>query len=181
MVVASNYLIHWCPLLILPSILPSIRDSSSESAVHIRWPKYWSFSFSISPFSEYSGLISIKIDWFDLLACPRDSQESSPAPQFQGINSFVLCLFYGPDLTTMCGHWEDHIFDYMDLCQQSSLCFSTHCLGLSFAFLPRSNRLLISWLQSPSAVILEPKKRKYLTTSTFPPSICHDAMILVFF
>ena len=66
-VVASNYLIHWCPQL-LPSNLPSNRDSSSESAVRIRWPKYWSFNFSISPFSEYSGLISLKIDWFDLLA-----------------------------------------------------------------------------------------------------------------
>ena len=116
--------------------------------------------------------------------CPRDSRESSPAPQFEGINSLVLFFLYHPALTTIHDHWEDHSLDYMDLSWQSdvSLCFSTHL----FAFLPRSNHLLISWLQSPSTVILEPKKRKSVTASTFSPSIYHkvmglDAMILVFF
>ena len=79
-VMLSSHIILWCPFLLLPSIFPSVREFSSKSAVHIRWPKYWSFSFSISLSNEYSGLISLKIDWFDLLNYPRDSQESSPAP-----------------------------------------------------------------------------------------------------
>ena len=79
-VMLSNHLSLWCPLFLLPSVFPSIRVFSSESALRIRWPKYWSFSFSISPSSEYSELISFRIDWFDLLSSPRDSQQSSPAP-----------------------------------------------------------------------------------------------------
>ena len=116
---------------------------------------------------------------------PRDSQESSPAPQFEGISSLAFCLPYSPGLTTICDHWEDHSLDYMDLCKRvMSLLFST-LSRFVMAFLPRSKHLLISWLQSPSEVILEPKKRKSVTTSTFPPSVCHevmgpDIMILVF-
>ena len=87
----SNHLIL-CRLLLLPSIFPSIRGFSSESALHIRWPKYSSFSFSISPSNEYSGLISFKIDWFDLLVVQETFQESSPAPQLKGINSLALSL-----------------------------------------------------------------------------------------
>ena len=79
-VMPSNHLIVCWPLLLLPSFFPSIRVFSSESVLHIRWPKYWSFSFSISPSNEYSGLISFRIDWLDLLCSPRDSQESSPTP-----------------------------------------------------------------------------------------------------
>ena len=104
-VMPSSQLILWPPLL-LPSIFPSIKDFSSESSVHIRWPKYWSFSFSISPFNEYLGLISLKIDWYDLLAV--NCKESSPAPQFKGINSLVFCLLYTPTLTTILDHLEDH-------------------------------------------------------------------------
>ena len=81
----SKHLILWCPLLLLPSIFPSIRDFSNELVFPIRWPKYWSFSFRISPSNEYSGLISFKIDWFDLLAV-QGTQEFSPAPQFKGIS-----------------------------------------------------------------------------------------------
>ena len=89
----SNHLILCLPLLLLPSLFPSIRVFSNELALCIRWPKYWSFSFSISPSNEYSGLISFRIDWFDLLAVQeRDSQESSPTPQFKSINSLV-CSF----------------------------------------------------------------------------------------
>ena len=124
-VMLSSYLILWCPLLLLPSVFPSIRDFSSESSVCIRWPKYW--SFNISPSSEYSGLISLKIDWLDLLAV----QGSSPAPQFEGINSLAFCLLYGWSLTTVHDSWEDHSLDYTDLCQQSNVWFLTHCLGLS--------------------------------------------------
>ena len=92
-VMPSNHFILCHPLL-LPSVFPSIRVSSNESALHIRWPKYWSFSFSISPFNEYSGLISFRIDWFDLLAVQGTLQESSPAPQFKIINSLVLSGVY---------------------------------------------------------------------------------------
>ena len=99
LVMLSNHLILCCPLLLLPSIFPSIRVLSNESALHIRWPKYWSFSFSISPSNKYSRLISFKIDWFDLLAVQGTSQESSPAPQFKSINSSALSFFYGPTLT----------------------------------------------------------------------------------
>ena len=83
LVMLSNHLILCHPLLLLPLTFPSIRVFSKESVLCIRWPKYWSFSFSISPSNEYSGLISFRIDWFDLLANPRDSQESSPTPQFK--------------------------------------------------------------------------------------------------
>ena len=123
-VMPSNHLILWCSLL-LPSIFLSIRVFSKELSVCIRWPKYWSFRFSISPSSEYSGLISLKIDWFGLLA-PWDSQELSPAPQSESINSLAFCLLYSPALTTLHGHWEDHSLDYKDLCQQSSISAFQH-------------------------------------------------------
>ena len=89
------------PLLLLPSIFPSIRMFSNESALHIRWPKYWSFSFSISPSNEYSGLVSFRIDWFDLLAA-KGTLKSSPAPKFEGISSLALSLLYGPTLRSTC-------------------------------------------------------------------------------
>ena len=84
------------PLLLLPSIFPSIRVFSNETTLCIRWPKYWSFSFSISPSNEYSELISFRMDWFNLPCSPRNSQESSPTPQFKSINSSALSLLYGP-------------------------------------------------------------------------------------
>ena len=90
LVIPSNRLILCHPLLFPPSIFPSIRVFSNESALHIRWPKYWSFSFSINPSNDYSGLIYFRIDWFDLLVCPRDSQESSPTAQFKSISSSAL-------------------------------------------------------------------------------------------
>ena len=102
LVMLSNHLILCHPLL-LPSIFPSIRVFSNELAVRIRWPKYWSFSFS--PFNEYLGLISFRIDWFDPCS-PRDSQESSPTPQFKSFNSSVLSLLYSPTLTTIHDYWK---------------------------------------------------------------------------
>ena len=95
-VMSSNHLIL-CHPLFLPSIFPSIRVFSNESVLCIRWPKYWSFSFNISPSNEYSGLISFRMAWLDLLAV-QDSQESSPAPQFESISSSVLSLLYSPTL-----------------------------------------------------------------------------------
>ena len=119
-VMPSNHLILCHPLLLLPSILTSIRVFSNESALHIRWPKYWSFTFSINPFNEYSGLISFRIDWFDLLAI-RGILKPSPVPQFKSITSSVLSLLYGPTLTSVHDYQKDHCFDYTDLCQQSDV------------------------------------------------------------
>ena len=104
-VMPSNHLILCHPLLLLPSIFPSIRIFSNESVLPIRWPKYWSFSYNISPSNEYSGLISFKMDWLDLLAV-QDSQESSPTPQFKSINSSVLSFLYSPTLTSIHDHWK---------------------------------------------------------------------------
>ena len=98
-VVLSNYLILCCPLLLPPSIFPSIRVFSNESSLHIRWPKYRSFSFSISLSNEYSGLTSFRMNWLESPCYPRDSQDSSPTPQFKSINSLVLSFLYTPTLT----------------------------------------------------------------------------------
>ena len=106
-----------CRPLLLPSVFPSIRVFSNESALHIRWPKYWSFSFSANPSKEYSGLISFRIDWFNLLLCPRNSQESSLAPQFKKHHFFST----QPTLTSVHDYWENHSFDYLDLCWQSDV------------------------------------------------------------
>ena len=113
----SNHLVLCRPLLLLSSVFPRIRVFSSESAVHIRWPKYWSFSFSISPSNEHSGLISFRIDWFDFLAV----QGTSPAPQFKSINSSILSLPYSPTLTSIHDYWENHSFECMDLHWQSGI------------------------------------------------------------
>ena len=149
-----RYLIFFCPLLLLPSIFPSIRAFFSESLLHIKWPKYQSFSFSISPSSEYSGLISFRIDWFDLLAVQGTGksllQHHSSKASVLRHSAFFMTL------TSICDYWKNHSFDQMDLCWQT-LPFKM-LSRLVIAFLPRSKRLLISWLQSPYVVILEPKK-----------------------
>ena len=107
-VMPSNHLILCHSFLLLPSIFPSIRVFSDESALHIRWPKYWSFSFNISPSNENSGLISFRMDRFDILAIQRDSQESSPTAQLKSINSLVLRFLYSPTLTSIHDHWKNH-------------------------------------------------------------------------
>ena len=107
-VMPSNHLILCCPLLLLPSIFPSIRVFSKESALHIRWPKCW--SFSISPCNEYSGLISFRIDWLNLFDV-QGTQESSPAPQFESIGASALSLLSGPALTSIHDYWKNHSFD----------------------------------------------------------------------
>ena len=110
LVMASNYLIPCHSLLLSPSIFPSIRVFSNESTLCMRWPKYWSFSFSISPSDEYSGLISFRIDWLSPCS-PRDSQESSPTPQFKSIISSMLSFLYSPTLTFIHDYWKNHSFD----------------------------------------------------------------------
>ena len=150
----SNHLIL-CHQLLLPlshSFLPSFRVFPINSVLHIRCPKYWNFSFNISPTNEHPGLNSFRMDWLDLLAVQGTLKSLL---QFKSINSSVLSFLYGPTLTSTHDYWKKHSFDYMDLCQQSDIsAFLTSCVGFFIAFLPRSKRLLFSWLQSPSAVIL---------------------------
>ena len=110
-VMPSNHLTLCCLFLLSSSIFPSNRVFSNKSVPCIRWPKYWSFSFSISPSNEYSGLISFRMDWLDLPCSPRDSQESSPTPQFKSINLSVLSFLYSPILTSVHDYWKNHRFD----------------------------------------------------------------------
>ena len=117
-VMPSNQLILCHPLLLLPSIFPSIRIFSNESVLHIRWPKYWSFSFSISPSNEYSELISFRIDWFDLLAVEGTLKSLLQHHNLKAsISSLGLSLLYGSTLTSVHDCWKNHSFDYIDLCQ----------------------------------------------------------------
>ena len=109
-VMPSNHLIFCIPPLLLPSIFPSIRVLYKESIIHISWSKYWSFSISISPSSEYSGLISFRMDWLDLLAV-QATLNFSPTPQFKGINSLVLSFLYSPTLTSTHDYCKNHSFD----------------------------------------------------------------------
>src|SRR5574341_770060 len=120
-VMPSNHLILCRPLLLLPSIFPSIRVFSNESALHIRWPKYWNLSFNISPSNEYPGLISFRMDWLDLLAGQGTLEESSPTPHFKSINSLALSFLYSPTLTSIHDEWKNHSLDYMDLFWQSNI------------------------------------------------------------
>ena len=111
-VMPSNHLILCRPLLLPTSIFPSISVFSNESALHIRWLKYWSFSFSISPSNEYSGLFAFRMDWLDLLAVQAwDSQESSPTPQFKSINSSVLSFLCSPTFKSIRDYWKSHSLD----------------------------------------------------------------------
>ena len=161
----SNHLIFCCPLLLLPLIYPSIRVFSNESVLLIRWPKYWSFSFNISPSKEYSGLISFRMDWLDLLAVQGTLksllQYHSSKASILWCSAFFMVQLSHPYMTTG---------KTITLTRQSfvakimSLLFNM-LSRLVITFLPRSKPLLISWLQSPSAVILEPKK---LSLPLFP-------------
>ena len=155
----SNHLVLCRPLLFLPSVLfPTIRTFPSESALCIRWPKYWSFSFSISPSNEYSKH-SFLYNWLvESPCCPRDSQESSPAPQFESISSLVFSLLYGPTLTSIHDYWKNLALTRQTFVGKVMSLLFNMLSRLVIAFFPRSKHLLISWLQSPSSVILEPKK-----------------------
>ena len=173
LVMPSNHLIFCPPLLFLPPIFPSIRVFSNELALRIRWPKYWNFSFSISPSNEYSGLISFRIDWFNLLAVQGTLKT---LPQYHNLKASVLqCSDFfivqlsHPYMTsgkTIALDYDTFVGKMISLLFNMLSRFVT-------AFLPRIKRLLISWLQSPSTRILEPKKIKSVTVSTVSPSICH--------
>ena len=170
----SNHLILFRPLLLLPSIFPIIKAFSSELALSIRWPKYSSFSFSISPYNEYSGLISFRIDWLDLFAV-----EGTLKSLLQLHSSKALILWCSAFFILQLSH------PYLTTGKTTTLTRQTFVgkvMSLLFkilsrlvkVFLPRSKRPLISWLQSPSEVILEPKKIKYLTVSIVSSSTCHE-------
>ena len=118
LVILSNHLILCCPILLLPSIFLSIRVFANESALHIKWPKYW--SFSISPSNEYSRLISFRVNWFDFLAV-HETLEPFPAPQLKSINFLAFSLPYGPTLTSIHDCWKNHGFDYIDFCWQRDI------------------------------------------------------------
>ena len=184
-VIPSNHLILCRPILLLPSIFPSIRVFSNESALHIRWPKYWSFSFTISPSKEHPGLISFRMDWLDLLGLQGTlksllQHHSSNRSILQSSAFFIVQLSH-PYMTigktialtrwTFVGKVMSLLFNMLS--------------RLVITVLPRSKCVLISWLQSPSAVILEPHKIKSYTVSTVSPSISQEVMgpdviILVF-
>ena len=175
-VMPSNHLILCCPLLRLPSIFPSIRVFSNESALHIRWPKYWSFSFNISPSNEHPGLISFRLDWLDLLSVQGTLknllQHHSSKSSILWCSAFFTVQFSHPYMTP--GKTIALIRrTFVD--KVVSLLFNM-LSRLIISFLPRSNHLWISWLQSSSAVILEPPKIKSDTVSTVSPSICHEVM-----
>ena len=181
----SSHLIFCHSLLLLPVIPPSIRVFSKESTLRKRWSKYRSFSFSISPSNEYSGVISFRMDWLDLLAVQGTLkgllQHHSSKASILWHSAFFIVQLSHPYMTTgKPKPWLDGpFFDKV-----MSLLFNM-LSRLFMTFLPRSKRLLISWLQSPSAVILELQKIKFVSVSTVSPSICHevmgpDAMILVF-
>ena len=107
----SNHVLLCRPFLLLSSVFPSLRVFSSESVIRIRWPKYWNFSFSISPYNEYSGLISFRMDWLDLLGVQGTLKSLMPTPQFKNINSSVLSFLYNPTLTSIHDYWKNYNFD----------------------------------------------------------------------
>ena len=182
-VMPSNHLILCHPLLLLHSIFPSIRVFSNELVLCIRWPKYW--SFGISPSNEYSGLISFKMDWLDLLAVQGTLKSLLQYPRSKVSilwrSAFFIVQLSHPYTTT---GKTIALTRWTFVGKVMSLLFNK-LSSLVITFLPRSKCLLISWLQSPSTVILEPPKVKSVTVSIVSPSICHevmgpDVMILVF-
>ena len=156
LVMSSNHLILCYPLLLLPSIFPNIRVFSNESALHIRWPKHWSFHFNISPSSEHPGLISFRMDWLDLLAVlgtlKRLLQYHSSKTSILGHSTFFIVQLSRPFMTT----GKTIVFTRQTFVDKVLSLLFNMLSRLVITFLPRSKNLLISWLQSPSAVILEP-------------------------
>ena len=173
------------PVLLLPSIFPRIRVFSNDSALHIRWPKYWSFSFNTSASNEHPGLISFRMDWLDLLAAQGTLksllQHHSSKASILWHSAFFMVQFSHPYITT---GKTIALTRWIFVGKVTSLLFNM-LSRLVIAFLSKSKHLLISWLQSPSAVIWEPKKIKSVIVSIISPSICYDlmgtdAVILVF-
>ena len=152
-VMPSNHLILCFPLL-LPSVFPSIRVFPKESVLHIRWPKYWSFGFSISPSNEYSGLISFRIDWLDLLAV----QGTLKSLQHHSSKASVLSFLYGPTLTSIHDHWKNHSLTRQTFVGKVMSLLFNMLSRLVIALLPRIKCLFISWLQLLSAFFWSPRR-----------------------
>ena len=174
----SNHLILFYPLLFLPSIFPSIRVFFKESVHCIRWPRFWSFSFSISPSNQNSGLIYFRIDWFDILAVQRTlksllQHHSSKASVLRCLTFFMVRLSY-PSMT----YGKTTVFNTWTFIGKVMSQLFTMVSRLFIDFLPRRKCLLISWMQSPSAMIMEPKKIKSVTVSIVSPSTWHEVMRL---
>ena len=177
-VMPSNHLLFCHPLLLLPSVFPSIRVFSSESALLIRWPKYWSFSYSISPSNEHPGLISFRTDWLDFLAIQGTLKILLWDQDFKASILLYSVFFMGQlsrlymekstgkiialTIWTLVGKVVSLLFNIMS--------------RFAIAFLPRSKCPLISWLQSQSTVVLEPEEIKSVPVSSLSPSVCHEAM-----
>ena len=172
----SSYLILGRPLLLLPPIPPSIRVFSNESTLRVRWPKYWSFSFSIIPSKEHPGLIYFRMDWLDLLAVQGTLksllQHHSSKASLLRRSAFFTDQLSHPYLTT----GKPIALTRQTLVGKVISLLLNMLSRLVITFLPRSKHLLISWLQSPYAVILEPQKIKSDTVSTVSPSVCHEVM-----
>ena len=174
-VMSSNHLFLHRPLFLLPPIPPSIRVFSNESTLRMRWPKYWSFSFSISPSNEHPGPISFRMDWLDLLAVQgtlKSLQHHSSKASILWRSAFFTGELSHPYITTgktIALTRQTFVGKVMSL-------LLNMLSRLVITFLLRSKHLLISWLQSPSAIISETKKGKSLTVSIVSPSICHEVM-----
>ena len=172
-VMPSIHLILCRLLLLPPSVFPSIRVFSNKSVLRIKWPKYWSFSFSISPSSEYSGLISFRMDWLDLLAVQGTLksllQHHSSKASILWCSAFFKVQLSHPYMTT----GKNIALTRQTFVDKVMSLLFNMLSRLVTAFLPRSKCVLVSWLHLPSAVILEPPKIKSLTNSIFPPFICH--------
>ena len=175
-VMPSNHLILCHPLFLLPSVFPSIKVFSNKSVLHIRWPEYWNFSFSINPSNEYSGLISFRMDWLDLLAV-QGTLKSLLQPHSSKASILRCSAFFMVQLLHpyMSAGKSIALTIQIFVSKVRSLLFNM-LSRLIIAFLPRNKHLLISWLQPPFAVILEPKKIKSITVSIISPSICHEVM-----
>ena len=181
-VILSNSLIFCLPLSFCFQYFPASGSFQWVHSLHqvakVLELQHQSFQWIFRTDFHYDGQVGSPCS-------PRDSQESSPTPQFKSISSSALNFLYSPTLTSIHDYWKNHSFDEMDLCWQSNVSAFEYTVWLVITFLPRGKCLLISWLQSSSAVILESPKIKSLTVSTVSPSICHevmgpDAMILVF-
>ena len=176
LVIPSNHLILCHPLLLLPSIFPSIRVFYSESVLHIRWPKYWSFSFNISPSNEYSGLISFKMDWLDLLAV-----QGTLKSLLQHHSSIASILWHSAFFMVQFSHLYVTAGKTIALSMWTfvgkvmSLLFNM-LSRLVITFAPGSKHLSISWVQSQSSVILEPKKKSLSLFPLFHLLFCHEVM-----
>ena len=182
-VMLSSHLILCQPLLLLPTVFPRIRVLANMSALCIRWPKYWSFSFNISPSNEYSRLISFSIHWL-ISFLSREFSRVFSSTTIQMISSSVLSLIYGTTLTSVHGYWKNHTFDYMDLCQQCDISAFQYSVSVCHSF-PSKEQVSFNFMATVICADFGAHVKEICQCFHFSPSICHemmgsDAMILIF-